>query len=149
MKRLSFIAACALSFLLGTIVPITNTRAQSSLSSPTFYLIGFMKTKPGQDALKMERELWKPIHTDRVNSGQINSWTVMQPIFAGPHPYDYVTVETANSIDALTHTDYNQLMTKAWGKEKLESGTAQTLAARDLVGNEMWVAVEGVSKQNK
>jgi hypothetical protein len=65
------------------------------------------------------------------------------------HPYDYITVETANTIDALTHTDYNQIMTKAWGKEKLESGTAQTMAARDAIGNEMWVAVETVSKQGK
>jgi hypothetical protein len=149
MKRFSFIAACVLSFALGTIVPIMNTHAQSSAPSQTFYQISFMKTKPGQDALKMERELWKPIHTDRVNNGQINSWTVMEPVYAGPHPYDYITVESANTIDALTHTDYNQIMTKAWGKEKLESGTAQTIAARDMVGNEMWVAVENVSKQIK
>jgi hypothetical protein len=149
MKRLTFIAGCALSFLLGTIVPLTKSHAQSSAATQTFYQISFMKTKPGQDALKMERELWKPIHTDRVNTGQINSWTVMQPIYAGPHPYDYITVETAPSIDAFTHTDYNQIMTKAWGKEKLESGNAQTMAARDFVGNEVWVAVENVSKQIK
>jgi hypothetical protein len=147
MKRATFIAGCALSFLLGTIVPLTKTHAQSSAATQTFYQISFMKAKAGQDALKMERELWKPIHTDRVNTGQINSWTVMQPIYAGPHPYDYITVEAANTIDAFTHTDYNQIMTKTWGKEKLESGTAQTMAARDMVGNEMWVAVETVSKQ--
>ena len=84
MKHFGFIAGCALSFVLGTIVPVTKTHAQSSAATQTFYQISFMKTKPGQDALKMERELWKPIHTDRVNTGQINSWTVMQPIYGGP-----------------------------------------------------------------
>jgi len=149
MKRLSFIAACALSFLFGTLVPLTKTHAQSSAPTQTYYQISFMKTKPGQDALKMERELWKPIHADRVNTGQINSWTIMQPVYAGPHPYDYITVETANSMDNFTHTDYEQIMTKGWGKEKLESGEARTMAARDLVGNEVWVEVESVSKQSK
>jgi hypothetical protein len=149
MKHFGVIAACALSFVLGTIMPVTKTHAQSSAATQTFYQISFMKTKPGQDAFKMERELWKPIHADRVNTGQINSWTVMQPIYAGPHPYDYITVETASSMDAFTHANYNQMMTKAWGKEKLESGNAQTMAARDMMGNEMWVAVENVSKQIK
>ena len=149
MKRFAFAAACVLCFLLGTIVPISHTHAQSSAPAQTFYQISFMKMKPGQDAFKMERDLWKPIHTDRVNSGQINSWTIMQPVYAGPHPYDYITVETASSMDAFTHTDYNQIMTKSWGKEKLESGMTQTVAARDMLGNEMWVAVDGVSKQNK
>src|SRR5690242_7308512 len=119
MKRVSFIVGCALSFTLGTIMSSSHTHAQSSAPTQTFYQVSFMKTKPGQDALKMERELWKPIHTERVNSGQINSWTVMQPIFVGPHPYDYITVEAANSMDAFTHVDYSQIMTKSWGKEKL------------------------------
>lgn len=149
MKRFTFIATSVLCFALGTIVPISHTHAQSSAPARTFYQISFMKMKPGQDALKMERDLWKPIHTDRVNSGQISSWTIMQPVYAGPHPYDYITVEMASSVDAFTHTDYNQIMTKGWGKEKLESGMTQTMAARDMLGNEVWVAVDSVSKQSK
>jgi len=149
MKHLSFIAACALSFVFGTFVPLTHSHAQTSAPTRTFYQISFMKTKLGQDALKMERELWKPIHTNLINSGQINSWTVMQPVYGGPHPYDYITVETSNSLDAFSHMDYEQLMTKAWGKEKLESGSAQTMNARDMIGNEIWVGVEGISKQVK
>jgi hypothetical protein len=146
MKHLSFIAACALSFICGTLVPLTRTHAQTNAPARTYYQISFMKTKPGQNALKMERELWKPIHTDRMKNGQINSWTVMEPMYAGPHPYDYITVETSNSVDAFTHTDYDELMTKAWGKDKLESGYAQTTNARDMVGDEIWVATESISK---
>ncbi len=149
MKQFSFTAACALCFALGTIVPVVITHAQSNAPARTFYQISFMKTRPGQDAFKMERELWKPIHVDRVNTGQINSWTVMQPIYSGPHPYDYITVETANTMNAFTGTDYEQVMTRAWGKERLESGMAKTEAARDMIGNEVWVAVDNVSKQTK
>ncbi|MGI8961344.1 MAG: hypothetical protein ACR2IV_16590 [Bryobacteraceae bacterium] len=149
MKYLSFIAACALSFVLGTFVPLTHIHAQTSAPARMFYQISFMKTKPGQDAMKMERELWKPIHSDRANNGQINSWTVMQPVYSGPHPYDYITVEASNSLDSFLHTDYVQLMTKAWGKDKFESGNAQTMNARDMLGTELWVATESVSKQAK
>ncbi len=146
MKRFRFIAGCCLSFALGTVVPVFHTQAQSSASPETYYEISFMKTKTGQDALKMERELWKPIQTDRVNTGQIKSWSTMQPIFSGPHPYDYMTVQTANSLDAFAHVDYRHLLTKVWGKEKVQSAMAQTDAARDMMGDEVWVVVDSVSK---
>ena len=146
MKLISFIAACTVCFILGTFVPMRQTHAQTTAPARTYFQISFMKSKPGQDAVKMERELWKPIHLDRMNKGQINSWTVMEPMFSGPHPYDYLTVETSNSPNTYTNTDYGELLTKAWGKDKMESNSARTFNARDMVGNELWVSVEGVSK---
>ena len=97
----------------------------------------------------MENELWKPIHTDRIKNGQINSWAVMQPVFAGAHPYDYITVESFNSLDTLVKTDYGHLMTKAWGEDKLESGQTRTMNARDMLGNEIWEVVESASKESR
>jgi hypothetical protein len=148
MKNLSIVAACALSFILGTLMPLKRVHAQSDTAKPTYYMISFMKTRPGQDPIKMERDLWKPIHADRVASGAIDSWTVMQPLFFGPHPYDYITVETSSSLEKLTSTNYVPAMEKAWGtdKSKYNANFERTMNSRDQVGNELWVSVDGVSK---
>jgi hypothetical protein len=78
---------------------------------------------------------------------QINSWTVMQPVFAGAHAYDYITVEGFNSLDAFVKTDYGDMLAKLWGKDKFQSNFTQIMNARDMLGNEIWEVVESVSKQ--
>ncbi len=150
MKNLKIIMACGFCFLLGASVPIKLIHAQADKLPETYYMLSFMKTRPGQNAFKMERELWKPIQRERVDKGDTDSWTVIEPMFSGPHLYDYMTVETASSLDKLTHIDYGPAMTKAWGTvEKIRSNAARTDSARDLLGSEIWVSVDGVSKQVK
>src|SRR5881397_307815 len=100
MKRLGLIAACALCFALGTIVPLKRTHAQNSSSNQTYYVIDYMKSRLGQDPYKMERDLWKPVQQERLKTGSITSWSVMSPVLAGPHDYDYITVTGYRSMEA-------------------------------------------------
>ena len=122
MKSLSIIAACVFCFILGTLTPLKRVHAQSDTSKPTYYMISFMKTRPGQNPMKMERDLWKPIQADRVANGDIDSWTIMQPVFFGPHSYDYITVMSSTSMQKLTSTNYVPAMEKAWGTDKTKPG---------------------------
>lgn len=146
MKHFGFFTGCLLAFMLGTMVPLRESHAQGNPAKRTFYQISFMKSKAGQDALKMERELWRPIQAGRVSSGHLISWTVMQPLFAGPHPYDYMTMEIAENLDDFTKLDYPQLMKKSWVESRFEANVSQTMNARDMIGNEMWEVVESVAK---
>jgi hypothetical protein len=84
-----------------------------------------------------------------MNSGHLNSWTVIEPMFAGPHPYDYITIESVNNLDDFTKTDYGQIFAKVWGKENIESRMTQTMNARDEIGNEIWQVDESISKPAK
>ena len=114
--------------------------------------MAFMKSNSGQNAIKMEEDLWKPVHTDRVANGAIDSWTVMVPMFSGPHPYDYMTVETSTSMEKLTSgRDMGSSIEKVWGtdKSKYKEKSERTGDARERVGAELWVAVDGVSRQVK
>lgn len=151
MKRLRFIGSCVLCFGLGALLPLKTTHAQSDAGKQTYYMISFMKTKPGQDPIKMEQDLWKPIHASRVADGLIDSWTILQPLFFGPHPYDYITIETSTSKEKLMSTNYVPSMQKAWGmdKSKYNANFERTMSARDQIGNELWVSVDGVAKQVK
>jgi hypothetical protein len=63
------VMACGFCFLLGSLMPNKLIHAQSDKPSETYYMLSFMKTRPGQNAFKMERELWKPIQRERVDKG--------------------------------------------------------------------------------
>ena len=149
MKHLSYIAACVVAFSLGTLIPVRGTHAQTATPPTTYYQISFHQSRPGQDWRKVEHDLWKPIQQERVNSGHLDSWTVMEPVFAGPHPYDYITVESSSNLDDITKAEFGKVFSKVWGDKNIESRISQTYSARDDVGNELWAVDESVSKQSK
>lgn len=152
LKKIKFIASCGLCFVLGAFVPLKKIHAQADSPKEVYYLMAFMKSKAGQDPVKMEQDLWKPVHADRVAKGLLDSWTVMQPVFSGPHPYDYITIETSTSMEKLTSgRSMLPSIEKAWGpdKSKYKEYGERTENARERVGAELWVVVDGVSKQVK
>ena len=74
------------------------TVAQPS-TQPTNYRVltlDYQKPAPGKtaDYVKVERELWKPVHQDRVNKGKILSWKLYSVSWPNgeDQEYDYVTV---------------------------------------------------------
>src|SRR5215469_12871338 len=92
MKRLSTFAACLICFVLGSLVPMTRTHAQSNQNKRMYYAVDYMKTKPSQNPEKIEHEMWKPVHAQMQKDGVIVSWAVMEPRCGGSEAYDYITV---------------------------------------------------------
>lgn len=96
----------------------------------------------------MERDLWKPLHQERVNNGDITSWAVMQPVLAGRHEHCYITATGYRSFDSYENNEGASMRAaaeKIWGKDKLGSSMKQTMDARDMLGSEMYVVVDAVS----
>ncbi len=64
-------------------------------NEPTYFVVDYMKVKAGMesDYVKLE-QLWKKIHTARIEAGQLDSW-ILQEILSpyGTHTeYNYITV---------------------------------------------------------
>ena len=59
--------------------------AQEQPSQNQYIEINYMKVQPGQEPeyLRLESELWKPIHQARVNSGLILSWKLCAVYYPG------------------------------------------------------------------
>jgi hypothetical protein len=152
MKHLIVIASCAACFILGTLVPLRTTNAQQGATTPaktTYYDVSFMKSLPGQDPISLEKEHWTPIHKDLLQRGTIKSWTVLQPIYSGPHNYDYMTIIAFDDINALNNIDYGTLFKKHWGESTWQSIMQKTEASRDMLGNEIWAVAARVSNDDK
>jgi hypothetical protein len=79
---------------------ITTVIAGAQTSAPAartrFVSLSYMKAQPGKAAeyLRLERELWKVVHQDMVNRGQLTSWRLYAVSWPNgdDQEYDYVTM---------------------------------------------------------
>jgi hypothetical protein len=96
LYRIVFIAL-ALVLALGTPTlmrqAFPQSPAQTATAPPKFALIEFFKLERGKgpDHRKIERELWMPIHRERVKLGKIKSWSLMSKVLPGVNGSDVIT----------------------------------------------------------
>ncbi len=101
LMRIVFVAA---ALLLALCTPALMKKGFPQGQSPTaaappkFALIEFYKLEWGKDAeyRKIARELWMPIHRERVKLGKIKSWSLWNVRFSrgADSEYDRVTITT-------------------------------------------------------
>jgi hypothetical protein len=87
-----------LSALLLVEAIAARPRAQAQPTPPAYALFEFMKITPGKEAeyRRLEREVWMPIHKERVRTGLIKSWSLWGMRFPGgtAREYDIIAVTT-------------------------------------------------------
>jgi hypothetical protein len=151
MRRFSILAACVMAFSLGTLVRMPRAKAQTN--SPTqkrmYYQVDYMKTRHGQDPYKLEHDVWGPIHKEMIKNGVITSWSMMQPLYAGAHNYDYITVTGFQSLKDLENADYPAIFNKVWGKDKSQTTMQQTDDTRDMLGSEIYLVTDSIEAPGK
>jgi len=117
-------------------------------NAPTVYaLVDFMKVKPGNEAkyVDMEKNVWKPMHQERIKKGLITGWILYRVLYTGSSdPYNYVTItfvdNTANLEDTWAGIDPNKILV---GKD-VDKLYQETLESRDLVKSNLIVRVDEV-----
>src|SRR5215510_11197494 len=69
-----------------------------SAAEAPYAVFEFMKIEPGKNAdyRKMEREIWMPIHRERVSKGLIKSWSLWGMRYPGgtAREYDAIAITT-------------------------------------------------------
>jgi hypothetical protein len=87
MSRNNFPWAMAtiLAFFAGALVPnggmqhaAVAMQVAAQPKSPKYVEIDYMKVEPGKDSdyVRLEKEIWKPLHQQRIKNGQLRSWAV-------------------------------------------------------------------------
>ena len=148
MRRLIPRLLCLLSFLLALVITIQLPNANASLAglqtpaAPAGYaLFEFMKIGPGKaaDYRRLEREVWMPIHRERVKVGLIKSWSLWAMRFPGgtAREYDTIAITTHDKFGDAENSYPNEIFRKVHPKMTDDERTLRTSGARSMVRTEL------------
>lgn len=142
IRHLAVPALIPTAFLLGTLV---NTGFTQQAASPTVVEVGCMKIDPlkEEDYLKMEHDLWRPVHQERIKQGHMRSWTLYSVRFpsGSKNECDYRTVNVYNSL-ADMERPIGEVFTKVHPNIPLAEVGRRTITARDFRTGEVWYQVD-------
>ena len=122
--------------------PASDAQQASQSSVPTrFVVLDYMKVAPGKEDeyVRLEREVWKPFHQERVKNKQMVAWQ----LYAVPYTadtqrqYDYVTVNVFETLAATDQTGLEALFRRVHAANATRLLT-QTGEARQVARAEVW-----------
>jgi hypothetical protein len=113
---------------------------------PKYFLLSFMKPSPGMWAeyVKLEKEIWNPIHKELTNAGTRTGWSLWELVFPGgaAHPYNFVTTNGFTDYSKMNEGNYEAAFKKAHPDKKVEDVLDRTGKSRQIVRNELWQIIE-------
>ncbi len=130
------------AFLLGTLV---NTGFTQQAANPVVVEVGCMKVDPLKDDeyLKLEHDIWRPMHQERIRQGHMRSWTLYAVRYpAGSHrECDYRTLNTYSSLADMDRS-IADVVAKVHPTVPLAELGRRTVSGRDFVHGELWYQVD-------
>lgn len=126
-------------------IPSTGTRKTVE--------INYMKVPTGKEAeyLKLEQEIYKPLHQERIKNGEITGWGVHAVVYpwSDSRPYNYITSNAFSDWDKMMSSNYTNTYKKVFPKGDMAKLNAQTAAARSMYKTEVWNQVIRVDATTK
>lgn len=97
----------------------------------------------GDAYLAVERDLWKPIHEERIRQGTILSWNVYSVRAGAPNSgYNYVTVTVLDDLAKLENPFPEGTFEAAFPAGPPEGFWERTFEARKQVHTEIWQSID-------
>jgi hypothetical protein len=113
----------------------------TAAAPPKFALIEFYKLEWGKDAeyRKIARELWMPIHRERVKLGKIKSWSLWNVRFSrgAESEYDRVTIATFDKFADVETSYPPEVFSKTHPNLTFAEILARTVAVRKQARQEL------------
>lgn len=121
---------------------------QAELRVGDFVQIGYMRVPPGKENqyVRLEQEIWKPIHQQRIAAEQLAHWGIYGLWFPGGtnQPYNFCAVNVYRNFADLALGFTDEMFQKALPGADLEVVEQKTVATRDLVQVDTWRLLERV-----
>jgi hypothetical protein len=123
------------------------TEAQSTAPAPPYAVFEYMKIEPGKaaDYRKMEREIWIPIHRERIKMGLIKSWSLWGMRFPGgtAREYDAIAITTFDKFADVENSYPQEVFKQTHPKMTDDERNARTTATRKMVRTEVVALLDG------
>lgn len=109
--------------------------------------VAYMRVAPGQEAgyIAVERDVWKPMHEERIRRGALKGWGVYQLEMPGgtDYPYGFAAVNVWTDDWGPGPSNLDIAATVHPGVEWADI-TRKTNAARDMSSFEVWQVLEHI-----
>lgn len=122
---------------------------QAQPDSTTYLVVDCMKaTSP--DYLKVEQEIWKPIHQDLVDQGRKLSWALFRVEFGSREECDFYTVNRYLGQAALDnpYDGVNEVFQKVHPQKDFGEAMKRTDTSRRRVSTQLWAVIGGVGPKD-
>lgn len=143
IRHLAVPALIPTAFLLGTFVNTGFT--QQAAANPVVVEVGCMKVDPvkNDEYLKLEHDIWRPMHQERIKQGHMRSWTLYEVRYpaGSQRECDYRTVNTYNSY-ADTELPIAAIAAKVHPNIPIAELARRTYTGRDMTHGELWYQVD-------
>lgn len=105
---------------------------------PSKYLtIDFMKPLPGKtnSYIKMEQEVFMPLHKERVKLGVLNDWALINKVlpYDSRSEYDFVTINFFDDLNSLEDSKYPEAIKKVFPSRTGAQIDQMIMANRKLI----------------
>lgn len=112
-------------------------------SNPSKYAqVDFMKATSGKesDYVKMEKDIYKPMHTEMVKQGKKDDWGfyALEMPYSSVGAYDYLTANFFTSLNQSNGVNYSETFKKVFPKMDMTAVWTQTNNVRKIVRSEIW-----------
>lgn len=109
---------------------------------PLYVSVDCMKST-ATDYTNVETDIWQPMHQELVNRGKRNSWALYRVQYGDRSKCDFYTVTTYLGNEQLNvDPAYEDVFEAIHGKKGMAGAMARTLASREHVATELWVALD-------
>lgn len=152
MRRLPPRFVYVMFFLFAPVISTQLSNASAphpalQTAAPASYaLFEFMKIEPGKSAdyRRLEREVWMPIHRERVKMGLIKSWTLWGMRFPGgtAREYDTIAITIHDKFADAENSYPTEIFRKVHPKMTDDERTLRTTVARMMVRTELAVLLD-------
>lgn len=146
-RKLGYAASLIAAYFIGTLTPNASTQItpRPPAAVKRYMQVQYMKVNPGKAGQyrELERDLWKPIHQERVERGLIRSWGLYGVHLPGQAvDYEYVILTEFPNFAALEDAQYPELFSEVQGMTDYEEILRQTNETRTRVRQDVLVLVE-------
>jgi hypothetical protein len=141
MKHLPAIALLVLTHL-----------AYSQPEPGPFAIVNYFKVPPGKAAayIKLEKEVWKPIHESRAKAGEILGWYIYEVDLTGSgSDYNFVSVTLVDNLGKIDEMNYEKWFKIVFPKRTIEDIAKQTYDARVQVRAEISRMISSALKEDQ
>lgn len=143
MKTITHFKATLLLTLAAAVLFACCPNQGNAQNAPTvFAIVDFMKVKPENEGkyLDIEKNIWKPLHQERLKKGIITGWILYKVLYTGTNdPYNYVTVTFFDNQAKLEDPWKDIEAVKILPGRDLNKDMEETDKSRDLVKSHLIV----------